>query len=191
MSVAVNADGVERSVQIELQVGASSAMDAAVQRLRESRERLLTAVTQGTTAPRAATSKLAPRWTDHLKRIPGVGLALPLFEAWWSQTTVNSASVSLLQAVNAVLKPAAARHPVFAVLCATSFGAALAWSRPWRWIFKSALVAGVAARMTGQVMSRIPIESWFSLLSSIAQGAAKRSSAAPASRQRSASPEQY
>ena len=37
-------------------------------------------------------------------------------------------------------------------------GGLLAWSRPWRWLLRPALFAGIAAQLTSHVVARLPLD---------------------------------
>jgi hypothetical protein len=59
------------------------------------------------------------------------------------------------------------------VLGALVLGGMLAWSRPWRWILKPALFAGLMAQLSAKLMAQVPLQSWMSLLTAFAQGRAQ------------------
>ena len=50
------------------------------------------------------------------------------------------------------------------MLVAGVAGAGLAWTRPWRWIFRSALFAGLVPQLVARFASSLPIESWMSMV---------------------------
>ena len=73
------------------------------------------------------------------------------------------------EAANAVAKPMAQRHPVPLALAAVAFGGLLAYSRPWRWILKPALLAGLLAQLSAKLVSEVPLQSWMSLVTAALQ----------------------
>ena len=56
------------------------------------------------------------------------------------------------------------------VLGAVVLGGVLAWSRPWRWILKPALFAGLLAQLSAKLVAQVPLQSWMSLVTAFAQG---------------------
>jgi hypothetical protein len=48
-------------------------------------------------------------------------------------------------------------------------GALLAWSRPWRWILRPALLASLLPQLFQGTMARVPVQSWLTALTSLAQ----------------------
>ncbi len=146
---------------------------SATERLALSRQRLHMALAETIEAKRArvsTTDSTSPAWMDELKAIPGVGIVIQALSAWWAKYPLNAASVMAYDAANAVAKPLATRHPVPMVLAALVLGGVLAWSRPWRWILKPALFAGLMAQLSAKLVAQVPLQSWMSLLTPFAQG---------------------
>ena len=153
--------------------GPPDSVASASERLAMTRQRLRIALAETVEAnrPRAAVSGASSSsWTDDLKTIPGVGIVVQALSAWWAKYPLNAASAMAFDAANAVAKPLATRHPVALVLGAVAVGGLLAWSRPWRWILKPALLAGLMAQMTSKLVAQVPLQSWMSLLTAFAQG---------------------
>ena len=167
-----------------------NADDAANQRLLASREQLRLAwrearVPQGqralnamSAAERAASgsagtaaSKQTPAaaWTDALRAVPGAAILLDALRGWWQQHPLRLYSVIAAEAGAAVAKPVAQRHPVALVGGAFVVGALLALSRPWRWIIKPALFAGLVPHLASNTLAHLPLQSWLAALSSLAQ----------------------
>ena len=69
----------------------------------------------------------------------------------------HAGRVSLL-AAHLALAPTARRHPWPLVGAAMLAGGLLAWSRPWRWLLRPALFAGIAAQLTSHVVARLPLD---------------------------------
>ena len=61
-------------------------------------------------------------------------------------------------AARLALVPIAQRHPLPLAGAALVVGGMLAWSRPWRWLLRPVMLAGIAAQITSRVVARIPVE---------------------------------
>ena len=102
--------------------------------------------------------------------MPTVRLVIDTLRGWWVQHPLHAVALVAGEASNAVAKPLAQRHPLGIVLAAALIGAALAWSRPWRWILKPALFAGLLPQLVSRVVTTLPIESWVNVLNSTLAG---------------------
>jgi len=98
---------------------------------------------------------------------PSASTELPLFGAlkaaldeWWAQSMLRPVGQIAHGAASAVVQPLAQRHPFAVVLCAAAAGATLVWSRPWRWVFSSAVLAGFIPQLAWRVLSKVPVASW-------------------------------
>ena len=141
-------------------------MTAAVDRIETSRMCLLAAMTP-TAAPNAAPRHgPASDAVARFKAMPLVAAVLESVESWWSHHPLRSLASVAGEASGAVAKPIADRHPFALVLTAAAVGAALAWSRPWRLIFRSALFAGVLPQLASRMVAALPLGSWMTLLGS-------------------------
>jgi hypothetical protein len=150
----------------------------ALERLESSRGRLRLAMLPP--PPSASDSRPAgsSSWLQRLKGLPLVGLVVDALSGWWMQHPLRPMFSVAAQASGAVAKPLAQRHPVALVLAAGLVGAALAWARPWRWALKSALFAGLAPQLASRIASKLPIESWMTLLGTALSGAGRQAGAA-------------
>ena len=61
-------------------------------------------------------------------------------------------------AAGVALQPVAQQHPLRLAGAAVLAGGLLAWSRPWRWLLRPAVYAGIAAQITSRVIARVPLE---------------------------------
>jgi hypothetical protein len=173
MSAVLNEHQASDITQRKLAVAKPDSVASATERLAQTRQRLQIALAETIEAkrPRAALSDHAsPAWMDELKAIPGVGIVVQALSAWWAKYPLNAASAMAFDAANAVAKPLATRHPVSLVLAAAMLGGLLAYSRPWRWILKPALFAGLMAQLSAKLVAQVPLQSWMSLLTAFAQG---------------------
>ena len=151
-------------------------MSEALGRIEASRERLRLAMLP---PPPKAPDAAAPRPQSLLSRMSALPLAHAVMESvtsWWGHHPMRPVAHIAGEASNAVVKPIAQRNPWSLVLAASVVGAALAWTRPWRWIFRSALFAGLVPQLAARVVSSLPIESWMSMVgASLSQRPASRS----------------
>ncbi len=147
---------------------------SAAARLALSRERLRTVMLERSAPKRKAEAQraagAAPSWLDRLKDIPGAGVMIDAVSSWWSNHPLHAVGVLAAGAARASVQPLAQRNPVGLVLLAALLGAALVWSRPWRWLLKPALFAGLVPQIASKVVSHVPFESWMGFLSTVTNG---------------------
>ena len=68
-----------------------------------------------------------------------------------------------------VLQPMAQKNPLGLVFGALVLGGLLAWSRPWRWLIKPALFAGLLPQLVSKALAHVPSRSWLAVLTSLMQ----------------------
>lgn len=163
----------------------------AVERLGLSRALLRQALLKGkhTSTPGAGADAAEPAsaWMDSLRSIP---LANVLFEAvgsWWTQHPLRIACILAADTTKAIVQPMARRNPLGVALGALLLGGLLAWGRPWRWILKPALFAGLTTQLLSKGIAHLPLQSWISTLVTALQ-ARKPEPAPPAETRASRSP---
>lgn len=139
-------------------------MSDALARVEASRARLRLAMSPPA-APLPGTAK-SSSWVDRLTDWPAVRAVIESVESWWGHHPLRPVAQVALEASGAVVKPLAQRNPLMLVLTAAAIGAALAWGRPWRWIFRSALFAGLIPQLASRVVSNLPVESWMAMVGS-------------------------
>lgn len=122
----------------------------------------------------------APPLFDRVKHFPVIGVVLEALDGWWSNHPLRPVAQVAVEASNAVVQPLAKRNPLILVMGAAAVGAALVWSRPWRWLFGSALFAGLVPQVATRVVSNLPIESWMTMLGTALAQPAVPADAAPA-----------
>jgi hypothetical protein len=137
---------------------------AALERVELSRERLRRAMRPPPTPARARRPGPLDPWLQRLRALPLIGEMMDSVAAWWAHHPLRPISQVAGQASNAVARPLAQRHPLLLVLAAGLLGAGLGWSRPWRWIFRSALFAGLVPQLAARVAANLPIDSWLAML---------------------------
>ena len=195
-----SANAVSSGAQQVVPDSASVSVVKATEQLMLSRQRLQLALAETAHAnrPTAAVVKdsekrQSPDWMNELRNIPGVGLGLQALSAWWAtrwqQHPLNRAVSMAWDAANAVAKPMAQRNPIAMALAAVAVGAVLAYSRPWRWILKPALFAGLLAQVSAKLVSEVPLQSWMSLVTAALQGGAHGASSPPAPQQQQPNPQ--
>ncbi len=64
-------------------------------------------------------------------------------QAWWASHPARASGAMALDAATALAKPLAQQHPVALVTGAFAAGALLVYSRPWTWLGKPAVLAGL------------------------------------------------
>jgi hypothetical protein len=92
----------------------------------------------------------ASDWLNVLKKVPGLDLALELGKTWWARHPYRQAAQTVADVAKAAVLPTAQRHPLALVAGAFVVGGVLAWSRPWRWLPTSALIAALLAKVMAQ-----------------------------------------
>jgi len=139
-------------------------MSEALARLEASRLRLRVAMSPPPPPAPGERPAAGGSWLDRLTAFPAVSAILESVGAWWSQHPLRPVAQVAGEASSAIARPIAARNPMTLVLVAAAIGAGLAWSRPWRWIFRSALFAGLIPQLASRVVAHLPIESWMSMV---------------------------
>ena len=151
----------------------SATLNTPAERLALSRVRLREAMlarsasARGTSRPRAGGSAIA--WLEGLKNIPGISILIGAVTGWWAQHPLRLAGMVAADAAAAVVRPVAQRHPLGLVLGGLLVGGLLAWSRPWRWIVKPALFAGMVPQLFSKAMALVPASSWMAVVTSLMQ----------------------
>lgn len=108
-------------------------------------------------------------WLERLKSIPGASVVVEAVGRWWEQHPLRIAGMLAADLVQAVLQPVARRNPLGLVLGAAVLGGLLVWIRPWRWVPKPVLFAGLLPQLVSMVMAQVPPRSWMAVLTSLVQ----------------------
>ncbi|HWH80630.1 MAG TPA: hypothetical protein VNU71_00170 [Burkholderiaceae bacterium] len=158
-------------------------MSVATLRVEASRQRLRLAMSpppQSSVHRRAArTGTLEALWL-RWRSLPLVRDVVDSVASWWASHPLRPMGRVAGEASGAVVRPIAQRHPWWLMLGAAVIGAGLARARPWRWIFRSALFAGLAPQLAARVAANLPLESWLTMLVASSSSPRARASAAAA-----------
>ena len=109
-----------------------------------------------------------------LKRFPIAAIVVETFEHWWAEHPLHTAGIVAEAASRKFVAPIAQKNPYALVVGSVVVGAVLALTRPWRWLIRPALLAGLVPQLASQALKHMPIESWVQMLTSFT---AKRSTA--------------
>jgi hypothetical protein len=151
-------------------------LPSAAERLAASRERMrqwmLQTDTRGDARRRVEAAREAgdkPGWMDRLRTAPVIGVVVDAASAWWANHPVQPAASLAHGVVKDTLAPFARRHPLLVVGGAFLAGVALVRWRPWRWLIKPALFAGLGSQILTRVIASVPLESVFEAVGSFAR----------------------
>jgi len=149
-------------------------VSAATEALERSRERLRQALLANAPPPPAAKQRAGGNsgsaWFGTLADMP----ALQSLRRMWDEHPLRAVLQLSGEAADAALQPLAQRRPVALLLGSALTGAALVWSRPWRWLLTPALVAGLLPRLLKGAVVGVPAAGWMTLAGTLARGAPAR-----------------
>ncbi len=143
------------------------------QRLDLSRERLRLAMhckerparrdSPASSQPESRSSSTVD-WLDSLRALPGAGIVIDAVSQWWQRSPLRLASLVAGDATRTVVRPLAQRHPLGLLVGAVFVGGLFAWSRPWRWMIKPALFAGLLPQIVSSAVAQVPLQAWVTAL---------------------------
>jgi hypothetical protein len=133
---------------------------SAADRLAASRERLRQALQNGGVPPdRPQTDRpgegAVAALIAALKSVPGSGILIDAVCAWWERHPLRIAGTLAGEAAQVVIQTLARRNPIGLVVGALIMGGLLAWVRPWRWIIKPMLFAGLAEQLFNKAIAKL------------------------------------
>lgn len=135
---------------------------SAIERLALSRAQLRAAMLP---APRTSSSgvaggiqSMAARLVDKVRAAPAAGMVIDTLETWWEQHPLRTASLVGAEVARKVTAPLAERNPLLLVGGAVVFGALIAMTRPWRWLLRPALFAGLLPALAATAIKQLPID---------------------------------
>ena len=135
------------------------------ERLQQSRDRMarwmIAADGRSIARRRAASGEDCDGWSwlGSLRNNPVVALVTDAISSWWANHPLHPAAGLAEGIVRDAVAPLARRHPRTMVAGAFVVGALIVWARPWRWLFKPALFAGILSQMASHVIAQVPFES--------------------------------
>jgi hypothetical protein len=148
-------------------------LPSAAERLAASRERLRDWMVHADgrlerrrrAAEAEAEGRSAPL-LDRLRDMPVVGVVIDVLTGWWSSHPLQPVATLAHGVVRNTVAPMVRRHPFAVVGGAFVVGVLLVRVRPWRWILKPALFAGLAAQLVSRVVASVPLESLLEAMTS-------------------------
>lgn len=108
-------------------------------------------------------------WQDRVKAIPVAGVLFETLASWWANHPLNGVGTVAAIAARASLAPVAQRNPLGLVVVAVVIGGALVATRPWRWLLKPALFAGLVPQLVSKLVTHVPFESWMGIVSNFSK----------------------
>lgn len=91
---------------------------------------------------------------DHAPTSIG-GIVGDVISEWWSEHPLHASATLALSASRTAIVPLVRRHPAAVLGGAAALGAVIIWARPWRWLLRPALVAGVASQLAARTIARL------------------------------------
>lgn len=151
-------------------------LPSAAERLAASRERLRDWMLQADgrleRRRRAAAAEAEGRSVpllDRVREMPVIGVIIDVLTGWWASHPLQPVASLAHGVVRNTVAPMARRHPFAVVAGAFVVGVVLVRFRPWRWIVKPALFAGLAAQLVSRVVASVPLESMLEAMTSSRQ----------------------
>jgi hypothetical protein len=166
----------------------------AVERLALSRERLRSTMMP---APQKAASQafgsssvgsFTANLAERVKELPGATMVIEAMRTWWAQHPLRTATLVAGEASRKFAAPLAERNPVALIAGAVVVGALVAWTRPWRWILRPALFAGLLPAVASRFMRQLPLESWLRMFASVSARTARETTTSSATNRSATSP---
>lgn len=151
---------------------------AAAQRLADSRERLRLYMLGGENREEARRragllhADDEPRgegstW-ERLRGMPVIGVIVDVVASWWERHPLQPVVSLGKDIATHKVGPVIRRHPGAVMAGAFAIGVALVWLRPWRWLRKPAMAAGLLSQIGARTISQIPWELILAALTAVA-----------------------
>lgn len=147
--------------------GTSPSVVDAIGRLALSRERLRDAMLP---PPRRAhhgapgesmegLASFASHLLDRVKALPIAAVLIDAIESWWAQHPLRTAASVAAEASRKLAEPIAERNPMMLLLGAFLFGAVVVLTRPWRWMLRPVLFAGLIPALATRAIRELSVDS--------------------------------
>jgi hypothetical protein len=178
--------GVAPETSMASRTEARPSVDEALARLARSRELLRTAMLPKPSKGRPAGSEGIgePSFIDDLieraRQLPGVAVVLDAVESWWSRHPLHTAATVAAEASRRLAEPIAERNPLMLMAGAFAIGALLIVARPWRWILRPVVFAGLIPAIATRAIRGLSVNTladlftWYSAPSKRSSAAASR-----------------
>lgn len=167
-------------VDIALDTQDPDELPGAEERLEESRERLREWMQQSrgrgsrrrSEVPRVAGAQ--PTLMDRLRSAPVVGPVVDGVGSWWSSHPMQPVASLAHGMVRDRVSPVVSRHPAAVVAAAFVAGLLLVRLRPWRWLLRPAVVAGLSTRLISRAVAAMPMDTLLDVAGSFMKRKAPR-----------------
>jgi len=83
------------------------------------------------------------------------GIVREVIGEWWAEHPLHASATLAFKASRTAIVPLVRRHPAAVLGGAAVAGAVIVWARPWRWLLRPALVAGVASQLAARAIARM------------------------------------
>lgn len=126
----------------------------ANERLTQSRERMSYWLNDDEREARAnGNSRATERGDDQTVSVGGI--VREVIGEWWDEHPLHASATLAFKASRTAIVPLVRRHPAAVLGGAAVVGAVIIWARPWRWLLRPALVAGVASQLAARAIARM------------------------------------
>ena len=126
----------------------------ANERLTQSRERMSYWLNDDEREARAnGNSRTTERGDDQTVSVGGI--VREVIGEWWDEHPLHASATLAFKASRTAIVPLVRRHPAAVLGGAAVVGAVIIWARPWRWLLRPALVAGVASQLAARAIARM------------------------------------
>lgn len=126
----------------------------AIERLTQSRERMSYWLNDDERHAHANGNTHEPGSADGEPTSVG-GIVREVIGEWWAEHPLHASATLAFKASRTAIVPLVRRHPAAVLGGAAVAGAVIVWARPWRWLLRPALVAGVASQLAARAIARM------------------------------------
>ena len=164
----------ERAADNDAKESSAHGVVSAIERLALSRERMREAMMPS--RKRSSREHLLPEGVgsfasglvDRVRALPGVAILLEALQDWWARHPLHSVGLVAAEASRRLAAPLAERRPLTLLLGAVLAGALIALLKPWRWLLRPALFAGLVPALLARSVRELPIEHWLQVAAGLA-----------------------
>jgi len=116
---------------------------------------------------------------ETVRAVPGADVVMDVLSHWWANHPLHSAATVAGEAARGLAGPTARRNPVGLVVGALVCGALMVRLKPWRWLPRTLLFAGLLPQLASRLVAAVPLETW---LNAFMNRAERSSTGSPADR---------